>query len=145
MPGTADSSAPKLTVVVCGSFRRDPAGLRADLAALQTAGCDVLSPRSVEWVGETEGFVFAAHERDVDPRDLETAHLEAMRRADLVWMHLPERYLGLSAAYELGWARAHGLPVFARCDVAEPGLQGQIVVVDEPARAVAQVSARRAC
>jgi NTP pyrophosphatase (non-canonical NTP hydrolase) len=99
--------------VICGSFRRDPAGLRRDYLALQEAGYSVLSPLDLEFVREVDGFVYTRGDEGRTSFDVEQAHLGAMRRADLVWLHCPDGYVGRSAAMELGFARALGIRIFA--------------------------------
>ncbi len=102
------------SVALCGSFRRDRAGLKRDYDDLVVAGCRVLSPVDVNWCAERDGFVLAAHEVDDDPSSVEEAHLCAMRTADFVWLYAPDGYVGRSASMELGYAHALGLRIFAR-------------------------------
>lgn len=99
-------------VVVCGSFRRGAEQLRADCLELRRAGANIISPVSIDFVsGHEEGFVRAAHELETPAPDIEGRHLEAIVRASLIWLHLPGGRLGSSAAVELGFARALGVPV----------------------------------
>lgn len=109
-----ESSRSATTVVVCGSFRRDPDRLRRECRLLVRAGCRILSPVDIDWVAERDGFVLAANEIDGDPGEIEQTHLSAMRSAHLVWLHAPDGYVGHSAAMELGYAHALGLAVFTR-------------------------------
>jgi nucleoside 2-deoxyribosyltransferase len=39
--------------------------------------------------------------------------LRALRESDIIWLHAPDGYVGVSAAYELGFAAAIGKPVFS--------------------------------
>lgn len=100
-------------VVVCGSFRRSTEMLARDFAALRTSGCDVLSPSTVNFVAEIDGFVLAEDQLEQEPREVEREHLAALQQADFVWLHAPEGYVGSSAALELGVAHTLGIPVFA--------------------------------
>jgi NTP pyrophosphatase (non-canonical NTP hydrolase) len=128
-----------LNAVICGSFRREPAALKAEFVALQGSGCTVVSPRDLDFVDEVNGFVYRAGELSQTTADVERRHLEAMRAADLVWLHCPDGYVGSSAAMELGFARALGVRVFARQTPREVTLADLVVVCDSPAAAVAQV------
>jgi NTP pyrophosphatase (non-canonical NTP hydrolase) len=130
-----------LSAVICGSFRRDPDVLRAEFVALQGAGCTVLSPRDLDFVGEVDGFVYRAGEFSQTTADVERHHLEAMRAADLVWLHCPDGYVGSSAAMELGFARALGVRVFARQRPRDVTLADLVVSCDSPVAAVAQARA----
>ena len=125
-----------LRATICGSFRRDVATLKADYDGLVAAGCEVLSPLDVNFVDERGGFVYAAHELDQEPETIEAAHLSAVERTDLVWLHAPDGYVGTSAAMELGFAKAIGIPVFARSNPQDVGLRGDILLAPSPAAAV---------
>lgn len=103
----------QLAVTICGSFRRNPEALRADQLALLNAGCAILSPVTLDWVAEEDGFVFGAKEFGRPPAEIEEGHLRAMRSSHFVWLHAPGGYVGRSAAMEIGYAHALGLSVFA--------------------------------
>ncbi len=103
-----------VTAVLCGSFRHDVDGLRSDFESLLKMGCRVLSPLTLDWTAERDGFVFSAEEEGEDPGTIEQRHLAAMRQAHFVWLHSPAGYVGRSAAMELGYAHALGLPIFTR-------------------------------
>jgi NTP pyrophosphatase (non-canonical NTP hydrolase) len=129
------------TVVICGSFRRDPAALKRDHEALRRAGATVLSPLDVEFVAEVDGFVLAAHELDEDPAAIEARHLSALKRADMVWLHAPQGYVGPSAALELGVAHTIGLPIFARHAPIDGTLRPFATAVVSPEEAIARLAA----
>jgi len=99
-------------------------------------GCRVISPETVEFVSERRGFVYGAHEEDKPPAEIEKAHLRSMQRADFVWLHAPDGYVGPSAAMELGFAKALGLPVFAAHPPADIVFEELVTVVSEPQEAV---------
>jgi NTP pyrophosphatase (non-canonical NTP hydrolase) len=128
-------------VVLSGSFRRGLEGLRADFSALVAADCEVLSPADVRFVREEDGFVFAEHEIESSASEIESAHLAAIRRADFVWLHVPDGYLGPSGAFELGVAAAGGVPVFARQAPRDVALREYVRVVSSPTEAAAYVRA----
>jgi NTP pyrophosphatase (non-canonical NTP hydrolase) len=111
-PAQHDDEA--LDVVVCGSFRKERRQLEADIEELTRAGCAILSPADTDFVEEREGFVFARHELGSTPEEIERVHLGAIHRANFVWLHAPNGYLGPSAAFEVGMASAAGVPVFSR-------------------------------
>ena len=47
------------------------------------------------------------------PEAIEWLPLNCIRAADLVWLHAPDGYVGLSGALEIGFANAAGVPVYA--------------------------------
>lgn len=98
-------------VVLTGSFRRDRPGLRRLFRECEATGCRVLSPISLDF--DDAEFVRARAEQDLSPTELERFHLRALRDADFIMLHAPGGYIGLSSAYELGFADALGKPTFS--------------------------------
>ncbi len=135
--GAANGESRGPRIVVCGTFRRAHAQLIEDFDALRLAGAVVLSPLDVAFVGDVEGFVFAAHEAGEQPAAIQARHLQALKSADAVWLHCPEGYVGSSAALELGVAHALGVPVFCREAPADVTLRHFAEVVASPADALA--------
>lgn len=128
-----------LTVVLCGSFRRAPLRLQHDYQALLEAGCLVLSPHDLNFVGEIGGFVFSESECGEDPREIEAGHLEAMKEAHFLWLHAPDGYVGPSAAMELGYAKSLGLRIFASESPVDLVMASLVQVVPSAAAAAATV------
>jgi NTP pyrophosphatase (non-canonical NTP hydrolase) len=129
----------KITAVICGSFKRDRTALRRDFIALQAAGCSVLSPVDLDFVGEIDGFVLGRADQGKSTAAIEKAHLRAMEEADLIWLHCPEGYVGMSAAMELGFARAIGLRVFAAVPPSDRTLSDLVLACPSPTAAVERV------
>jgi NTP pyrophosphatase (non-canonical NTP hydrolase) len=100
-----------LKVVLCGSFRRDFAGLRHAFAILDQH-FELIGPSALDFVDLDADFVRLASERDHSPATIEAVHLERIRRADFVWLHAYQGYVGTSAAMEIGHAVAAGVPVY---------------------------------
>jgi len=114
---------PGCEVVVSGSFRRDIEGLRRTHEELQDLGCIVLSPTRVEPAREENGFVYMEGEETETPEKIELKHLEAIQKAAFVWLHAPDGYVGVSAALEVGFAHAQGIPVFSRSEISDLALR----------------------
>ena len=136
-PSSERAMAPTATAAICGSFRRDPDGLRKVHRDFLSAGVAVLSPSDTDFIGDNDGFVYAAHEVGLDPVDIEANHLRAMQNADLVWLHAPAGYVGPSAAMELGFAHALGLPVYGAESPEDVVLASFVRVVRSPRAALA--------
>ena len=128
--------AAALDVVICGSFRRDPASLRREYDELRASGCRILSPVGLSFADERDGFVYLDHEVNDKPTDIERGHLDAIPAADMVWLHAPDGYLGPSGAFETGAAHAAGVPVYAATPVVDVGLREFVTVVASPHDAV---------
>lgn len=127
----ADSN--RLTVALCGSFRRDPAGLHVALESLR-ARFTVLSPRGLDFIDPEASFVRLPTEVDESEEEIEARHLAAMTAADLIWLHAPDGYVGTSAAMELGHSMALGIPVFCATLPSDRVLAAGVRQVDDPAQ-----------
>lgn len=122
---------PQLRAVLCGSFRRDPVGLRETFEALKEH-FQLLAPRSLEFVDPSAPFVRLADEHDESALTVEQRHLEAVSNADFVWLHAPDGYVGLSASMEIGHAHALGIPVFSDAVLSDEMLDGLVRRVSSP-------------
>jgi NTP pyrophosphatase (non-canonical NTP hydrolase) len=107
-------------------------GLRSDFDELKAAGCEILSPSSVDFVAEADGFVLAERDRGRPPEAIEREHLAALEHADFVWLHAPAGYLGPSGALEVGVAHTLGIPIMARHAPSEVPFQQFVIQVSGP-------------
>lgn len=113
--------------VLCGSYTRDRAGLFRVYDELVVTGCQVLSPRRMQF--DDAAFVRDTAEQGISPQAIETWHLSAIRQANFVMLHAPDGYVGLSAAMEIGFATAQECPVFSRTAPQDIALRGLVKVV----------------
>ena len=120
--------------VLSGTFRKDTKGLKQAYEELADSGFDVLSPSNVDIASEQDGFVFMQGEEHEAPDVIEGRHLEAITRAQFVWLHAPDGYVGPSAALEIGFARASGIPVFCQNQVESEAFRPLVTVMPSPAR-----------
>jgi NTP pyrophosphatase (non-canonical NTP hydrolase) len=130
-PGLRDP-VPGTSVVICGSFRKDPEGLAVLHERFLDLHCSILSPTNVGIRREEDGFVYMRGEEAQTPETLERRHLDAIERADFVWLHAPDGYVGLSASLEIGYATAIGTPVFCMAPLQDPTLRTMVRTVDRP-------------
>ena len=113
--------------VLCGSYRRDREGLFRAYDELVVTGCQVLSPRRMQF--DNAAFVRDTAEQGISSRAIEAWHLSAIRQANFVMLHAPDGYVGLSAAMEIGFATAQKCPVFSRTAPQDIALRGLVKVV----------------
>jgi NTP pyrophosphatase (non-canonical NTP hydrolase) len=125
----AKSTPEPVEIVICGSFRKDIEGLKNTFQELLDLGFTVLSPLNANITSEKEGFVFMEGEQTESPESIELRHLQAITRAAFVWLHAPEGYIGPSAALEIGFARANGIPVYTVSPLREAPFQPLVTVV----------------
>lgn len=128
LPETEEATS----IVICGSFRRDPPSLAEIHQKFLDLRCRILSPETVDIRREEDGFVYMRGEETQTPETLERRHLNAIAEADFVWLHAPEGYVGLSASLEIGYATAIGTPVFASTLPNDMALKTMVKIVDRP-------------
>jgi NTP pyrophosphatase (non-canonical NTP hydrolase) len=116
-------------IVISGSYRKDFETLKRTYEEFRDLGCTILSPSNVAIVTEQDGFVYMKGEETETPQRIEDRHLDAILRAQFVWLHTPEGYVGPTAALEVGFAHAAGVPVFAKEPPKERVLQSFVQVV----------------
>jgi NTP pyrophosphatase (non-canonical NTP hydrolase) len=122
----------RLTAVLCGSFRRDSAGLRQAYEVLRQH-TNLLSPLGVDFLDPAADFVRLPHEAEDAVDTVEERHLAAITSADYVWLHAPGGYVGSSASLEIGHAHALGIPVFSDTAPTDETLAAFVLVVQGPA------------
>jgi NTP pyrophosphatase (non-canonical NTP hydrolase) len=123
-------------VTLCGSFRKDAKGLTDAFQQLKDLRCRVLSPTSTGIELEKDGFVYMRGETADAPEAIEQRHLRAIQKSEFVWLHAPDGYVGLSAALEVGFACASGIPVFASQPIRDRTVAEFVKVVRSPAEAI---------
>ncbi|HSX02617.1 MAG TPA: hypothetical protein VLI05_04885 [Candidatus Saccharimonadia bacterium] len=115
--------------VLSGSYRRDFATLERDYRELVAAGCQILSPHRLTFLDRSAEFVKDVAETPLDPHEIERHHLLALRQSDLVWLHCPDGYVGVSAAMEVGYALALNVPIFSKLLPQDPVFSQLVTVV----------------
>ena len=131
-PDVAKNPGADCNVVISGSYRKDFENLQRIFEELRDLGCTILSPSNVSIVSEQDGFVYMKGEETETPDNIEDRHLSAIQKANFVWLHAPEGYVGPSAALEVGFAHAAGVPVYATELPNDKVLQSFVQVVTSP-------------
>jgi nucleoside 2-deoxyribosyltransferase len=109
--------------VLSGSFHKDREGLQRAYDELVTCGCQVLSPHRLDFDGEEIIFVRDRAEQETPAEILERHHLLSIKQADFLWVHAPDGRVGVSTAFEIGYALANGIPIFSNGVLDEPNVQ----------------------
>lgn len=115
--------------VLSGSFHQDSAGLQRAYQELVAYGCQVLSPHRLEFTDSGAEFVRDTAEVGMSEYDIELHHLLAIRQSDFVWLHVADGHVGTSASFEIGFAHALQIPVFATSLPADSMLSQFVRVV----------------
>jgi len=122
----------RFEVVISGSYRKDFENLRRTYEEFRDLGCKILSPSNVAIVSEQDGFVYMEGEQTETPEKIEGRHLSAIQKANFVWLHTPEGYVGPTAALEVGFAHAAGVPIYCKELPEDKVLRSFVQVVSSP-------------
>lgn len=119
---------PHPKVVICGSFRKDIAGLKKLFLELETNGCRVLAPLNLNFDDPGSEYLKLESELQLSVTELEKYYLRAISECDLIWLHAPDGYVGVSGAFELGFAYKSHKAVFSKSAPTDPMLQSFVTV-----------------
>lgn len=113
------------TITISGSYRKFIDLLRQSFSAFKDNHVVVLSPPSPNVVDALDDFValegdLCEHLRWLPHNNVselmrlvENKHLRAIQQSDALWINTANQYLGNATAFEIGWAVANNIPVFA--------------------------------
>jgi hypothetical protein len=102
-----------LSVTVSGSFHRFMLEIEQAVQEFTARDVRVLSPAYPKVVDHLGDFLFVASDRVRSIRLVQDRHLASITQSDFVWLVSPDGYVGQSAAMELGFAVARGVPVLS--------------------------------
>lgn len=129
-PGVKSVAGTNCEVVISGTYRKGFETLKRAYEEFRDLGCTILSPSNVSAVREDDGFVYMQGEEAETPERIERKHLFAIQKANFVWLHAPDGYVGPTAALEIGFANAAGVPVYATELPTDRILQSFVQTVD---------------
>ncbi len=123
----------KQIVTLIGTFRKDSTGLSKIFDVLKK-NHQLISPKSISFIDKTADFVKARHEANDDVNAIEERVLSSILKSDFVWLFCPSGYVGLSTAFEIGFAHSAGVPIFTDHMPQDEMMQTMITkVVKSPA------------
>ncbi len=103
-----------MAATVSGSFHRHMTAISDAVRMLHETGVRVLSPADPRVVDEIGLFLFVASDRHRSVRLVQDRHLACIRSSHFLWLVCPDGYVGQSAAMELGFALAEGVPIYCQ-------------------------------
>lgn len=132
------NSAPRrdLAVTVSGSFHRHMHEIGLAVEELAALSVRVLSPADPRIVAAQGEFLFVASDPVRSVRLVQDRHLECIRASNFLWLVCPDGYVGQSAAMEIGFAAAIGMPIYSKHMPSDLTLRQYVKVVPSLAKAV---------
>jgi NTP pyrophosphatase (non-canonical NTP hydrolase) len=102
---------------VSGSFNRFLPEVKKIVKQMNDYGIVVLSPKSLvpncSLKTNKHNFVIFEGDRG-SPSHIEIVHLRSIARSDFLYLVNPEGYVGVSAAFEIGFAISKNVPIFSQ-------------------------------
>jgi hypothetical protein len=100
--------------LIVGSFRKHYEPITEVIRSFHANGIEVLSPREAKILNPDDEFVIFSYDPShLSEKELEDLVLDKMHRSHFVYLVNPGGYVGLSAAFEIGYCAAHGIDVYA--------------------------------
>lgn len=132
-----------LKVTVSGSFHRHLHAITRAVYELTDFGVRVVSPADPRVV-ETFGVLnFVASDPFRSIRLVQDRHLESIRSSDFIWLVASDGYVGQSASMEIGFAAAHGIPIFSDDAIFDVTLREYVQRVDNIAACLHSLETER--
>jgi len=110
---------------------------------LMDRGVKVLSPADPRVVDQVGAFLFVASDRYRSVRLVQDRHLESITSSDLLWLVSPDGYVGQSAAMEMGFAAAKGIPVYGQTAPTDLTLRQYVTVVSSLEEGIRHLAQRQ--
>lgn len=113
----------KVDCVIIGSFRKFYPDILSMVKSLNGLRIAVLSPKKSKIIDPSQEFVVL--ESDTESTELPCVHyietkvLEHIRKCDFVYLYNPQGYVGLSTAFEVGFAYASGKMIISTHPVSD--------------------------
>lgn len=116
--------------VILGSFRKHYKDILTVIESFKQVGIKVLSPAASRVANPGEEFAVLQSDLTswprIEVRRIEDRVLGRLEQCDFVYVCNPNRYIGLTVAFEVGYAKAKGIPVFSMYPINDVTL-GQYV------------------
>ena len=93
--------------VIIGSFREDMEKIKAVAKIFENKDIEVLSPTNFDIVDPSQDFVILkSNKPEQSAKEIEDEVLKKILIADFIYLVNPNGRVGLSAAFEIGYAKA---------------------------------------
>ena len=101
--------------VISGSFRKFYPQIVQFIELFENSGVEVLRPTKSRIVNPGDEGKYALLESDKQKSvlEIEKGHLEAIRKADFLYICDPGGYVGIGTSMEIGYAYSLGKPIYA--------------------------------
>ena len=98
--------------VISGSFRKYYQEIKGVIDQFENLGINVLSPKKSMIINPDDEFALLESDETDDIFNIENKHLSAIKKADFLYIVNPNGYIGLTVAFEMGWAYANNCSIY---------------------------------
>jgi len=100
------------TTVISGSFRKYYNEIKEAIEQFNLLGFDVLSPKNSIIINPDDDFALLESDKSDNIYFIEDKHLSAIKEADFLYVVNPAGYIGLTVAFEMGYAYANNRKIY---------------------------------
>jgi nucleoside 2-deoxyribosyltransferase len=128
-----------IRAVLSGSFHKNQSGLQRAYDELVACNVQVLSPHRLDFENTEVLFVRDKAEKGISEETLERHHLLSIHQSDFLWVQAHQGYIGVSTAFEIGYAVACRIPIFSTSLLDEPNISPFVKRVSSVYEAILQL------
>jgi acetyltransferase-like isoleucine patch superfamily enzyme len=102
----------QIKTVISGSFRKYYQEIKEAIEQFENLGIDVLSPKKSIIINPDNDFALLESDESDNIYYIENKHLSAIIEASFLYVVNPNGYIGLTVAFEMGWAYANNCTIY---------------------------------
>lgn len=111
-------SIPEIKCVIIGSFRKHYDDIVKVIHIFESKNIEVTSPKKSWIINRDADFVILASDfqetgKDIKVQYIESKVLSMIEEASFIYLYNPDGYIGVSTAFEIGFAYKVKKPIFA--------------------------------
>ena len=99
-------------VVIVGSYRKFYKEVVKKIEEFEDEGINVLMPAKSTIINYGDEFIKFEGDQNIPIKLIEMNFLESVKKADFIYVVNPNGYVGVSAAFEMGFAYSIGKPIY---------------------------------
>ena len=101
-----------IETVISGSFRKYYQEIKEVIEQFENLGINVLSPKKSIIINPDDDFALLESDESDNIYNIENNHLSAIKKANFLYVVNPNGYIGLTVAFEMGWAYANNCSIY---------------------------------
>lgn len=122
-----------MKIVIIGSYGKHFSQILELRDHLINQETEVLVPTGSKVINPGSDFLMLETDpEDADPKSIQDSVFEKIKEADYIVLANVDGYIGRTAAFEMGYAIALGLPIYTLEPVTDPNIAGYCSLLERP-------------